>query len=368
MTAPLPGAPPPRRPSGAGAVPSLSIVLIACNQAWNVPRLIRSALEASRFVPARQVVLVDSASTDATAALAARHPIGVIRIHGDGAPLTPAAGRYVGTTHTSGELILFLDGDMELVPGWLEAAFAALREDPSAAAVTGELIDRTPEEDGPPPAATEGRRATATPVAHAGGAALYRRAVLEEVGTFDPWLHAEEEPELCLRIRRRGHRVIRLDLPIAVHRTLPEHTLVSLLARRRRRLHLGSGQIARRLAGTSALGRYLYERSFIAVSLAAILPGALALAHAAATGRRGALRAWGAVLALLAARDLARSRRPEEVIFSLARRVVIVEGFVRGAVARSGPPDAFPMRVEVVADVPPPAEPPAAEPPSARRP
>src|SRR5205814_10040498 len=42
----------------------------------------------------------------------------------------------------------------------------------------------------------------------AGGAALYRRSVLEHVGTFNPYLFSDEEPELYIRIRHAGYQVL----------------------------------------------------------------------------------------------------------------------------------------------------------------
>ena len=210
--------------------PSLSVVLLARDQAWNVDRLVGSVLAATDGLP-REVVLVDSASADGTAELAERHPVGVLRIAaGYGARLTPAAGRAAGVRHTTGDLVLFLDGDMELQPGWLVPALAALSADASVVAVTGEVIDLPPGAPAPrPPAeAPPGAR----DVARAGGAALYRREALLAAGGFDPWLHAEEEPDLC----RRG-------------------------------LLLGSGQIARRSRGRELPGM-LRDRPFIATEVA----------------------------------------------------------------------------------------------------
>jgi hypothetical protein len=44
-----------------------------------------------------------------------------------------------------------------------------------------------------------------------------RASALAEVGGYDADLIAGEEPELCLRLRRRGHRVIRLDCEMTLH-------------------------------------------------------------------------------------------------------------------------------------------------------
>ena len=99
----------------------LSVVLISKNQAWNIDRLVTSVLKETEHFPGREIVLVDSASSDQTTEIAARYPISVLKLHPE-QRLTAAAGRYVGYHHTTGDLVLFLDGDMELCSGWLEQA------------------------------------------------------------------------------------------------------------------------------------------------------------------------------------------------------------------------------------------------------
>jgi hypothetical protein len=50
-----------------------------------------------------------------------------------------------------------------------------------------------------------------------GGDALMRIPALAEVGGFEASLIAGEEPELCLRLRRRGHRILRIDAEMTRH-------------------------------------------------------------------------------------------------------------------------------------------------------
>ncbi len=334
----------------SGPRPSLSVVLVARDQAWNVDRLVGSVLAATDGMP-REVLLVDSASGDGTAEVAERHPVGVLRIAvGYGARLTPAAGREAGVRHTTGDLVLFLDGDMELQPGWLAPALDVLRADASVAAVTGEVVDLPPGAPSPAPRTPAGTASGARDVARAGGAGLYRREALLAAGGFDPWLHAEEEPDLCRRIRRRGGRVVLIETPVALHRTVPEATVAGLLARRRRRLHLGSGQIARRSRGRDLPGM-LRDRPFIATSVAlgaALVAGA---AGAVAVGRPWPLAPGGVLLAALAVRDGLRDG-PRGAAHAMVRRAVSFEGFVKGLTAQHGPPAAYPVRVTGVRNAP----------------
>jgi len=117
---------------------SVSVVLISRNQAWNISRLIESVLDGTGGIQAREIVLVDSASSDGTVEIARRYPIKILRLSPT-QPLTPAAGRYVAYERTSGDLILFLDGDMEMCSGWLGKATVIAETEPAVAVVTGRL-------------------------------------------------------------------------------------------------------------------------------------------------------------------------------------------------------------------------------------
>jgi GT2 family glycosyltransferase len=50
-----------------------------------------------------------------------------------------------------------------------------------------------------------------------GGNGLMRAATFQQLGGFDANMIAGEEPELCLRIRRAGYRVWRLDRDMGIH-------------------------------------------------------------------------------------------------------------------------------------------------------
>ncbi|HEY1381858.1 MAG TPA: glycosyltransferase family 2 protein, partial [Gemmataceae bacterium] len=110
------------------------------------------------------------------------------------------------------------DGDCELAPGWLDAATAALRDNPKAAAVFGRLRERHPE------ASVYNRLCdiewNAAPVGEAkacGGVALMRTAAVRQVGGFDPAVLAAEDDELCLRLRRAGWAILRIAADMGWH-------------------------------------------------------------------------------------------------------------------------------------------------------
>jgi GT2 family glycosyltransferase len=115
------------------------------------------------------------------------------------------------------EYVQFVDGDCEVVPGWIETAAEFLDARPGVAIAAGRLRERFPE------ATIYNRLADAEwakPVgraAAAGGIMLARCRAVAEAGGFNPALIAGEEPELCLRLRRAGWEIWQLDAEMALH-------------------------------------------------------------------------------------------------------------------------------------------------------
>jgi hypothetical protein len=115
------------------------------------------------------------------------------------------------------ELVQLLDGDCVVQAGWLAQALAFLDAHPQVAVVCGRRREIHPE------VSPYNRLVDAewdTPVGEAracGGDALMRVAALRAVGGYRDDLIAGEEPELCLRLRRAGWRIWRLDAEMTAH-------------------------------------------------------------------------------------------------------------------------------------------------------
>jgi glycosyltransferase involved in cell wall biosynthesis len=309
----------------------LSTVIIARNQASHIGRLVQSVLDEPL---AEEILLVDSASTDGTVDLAKEFAIEVVQLL-ETESLSPSAGRRVGFERTSGAFVLFLDGDMQLLPGWTARAVDLLSSQGDVAAVTGKVVNVF--DDEPPQSISEEGYGEVTELRcrQTGGMAMYRRAALEQVGGFHPYLQSDEEPELCLRIRRAGFRLLKVDLPAALHFTRAP-TLRSLFERRRRRLYLGQGQIIRLLLGDRLLLEYLRERGY-ALAPAAVLAAGL-FAASISLGRRDArpILIWlGGVASVVVLFGVRRKTLPGTA-YSLLHRLFIFEGTVRGFIRGPG--------------------------------
>jgi glycosyltransferase involved in cell wall biosynthesis len=327
----------------------LSVVLITKNQEWNVARLVESVLRESAPVPAREIVLVDSASTDRTTEIAARYPIMVLKLRPD-QRLTAAAGRFVGYKRTTGDLMLFLDGDMELCKGWLDRALVVMHSMSDVAVVCGRVIDlpkalQTPNVEDFEESGTD---AASLDVRQAGGASMYRRSVLERVGTFNPYLYSDEEPELCLRIRHARQRVLRLSHPIAFHYSAPAEAFSTPLGRRNRNLWLGFGQNLRYLSASPLLWPYLKERGWAVAPALMLSIGIVAVAVSGLTTQWGWLALWGALVILLTIGIAIRKRSLKRALFTLLQRLLILEGTIRGLLLIPYDPAGYPGRYDVI--------------------
>jgi len=330
----------------------LSVVLITKNQAWNISRLIESVLRGTLCVPSVEIVLVDSASTDETVELAKRYPVRVFRLK-FGQRLSPAIGRYVGYRQTQGEFVLFLDGDMELLQGWLEPALNFMRTTPRVGLVMSTSVINLPRTAAQQSAAsledmsfTPPRESSRVPFA-AGGAALYRHSVLEQVGPFNPYLYSEEEPELCLRIRDAGYSVLLFDQPIVRHYDDATVALSSVLSRRKRNFHLGIGQAARCHLGSKLFWRWIKERWWgpAAGLLMAVGLGSAFLSLLMHDSIWFGL--WTLALCLLIVCLAFRKRSLRAAFIAAFHWLVMAEGFLRGILIRPLPPRNFQAIVEV---------------------
>jgi len=330
----------------SAVAPQLAVVVITKDQAFNIDRLLSSVLREVAAVSA-ELVVVDSASVDATVERACRHPVQVVRLHSDQV-LTAAAGRAVGSRRTTAERLLFLDGDMELCPGWLDQALRVMDDRPEVAVVTGQVVDVPRMSVGLHPPGG-GPDAQVVEVLYTGGAAMHRRQVLTEVGGFNPYLRSDEEPEVCVRIQRAGYRIARLERPLALHYTEPPDALATVVKRWRRGLYLGAGQALRHnLHRRDVLWSYARQRGYGILPGFGLLAGLVASLLAVGTGRTGPLRACGTLGGAIVAADLVRRRDPQQTAHSLIERLAIVDGTVRGFLLRPHAPSAYAGRHDVI--------------------
>jgi GT2 family glycosyltransferase len=194
----------------------LAIIVIGRNEGPRLPRCLEPIAGG-----AAPVIYVDSGSADGSAELA--RGIGVEVVELDAAvPFTAARARNEGLArvaalHPEVERVQFLDGDCELVSGWLERGVCELSADPRLAVAFGRVRERERERSVYNLLCDLEWRGPANEARSSGGNAMMRVQALREVGGFDAGLIAGEEPELALRLRRAGWRIVRLDADMVLH-------------------------------------------------------------------------------------------------------------------------------------------------------
>lgn len=195
---------------------AVGAVIIGRNEGERLRVCLRSV-----FPSVRQVVYVDSGSTDASVEIA--HELGADVLALDmGSPFTAARARNAGyrrllSLNPDIRFVQFIDGDCEVVAGWMDAALRHIEAHPDCAGVCGRRRERYPDQS------VYNRMCDMewnTPVGDAlscGGDALLRAQALIQVDGFKDSLIAGEEPELCLRLRRAGWRIHRVDQEMTLH-------------------------------------------------------------------------------------------------------------------------------------------------------
>jgi GT2 family glycosyltransferase len=193
----------------------VAVVLIGRNEGERL----RKALES---IPnGLQIVYVDSRSTDDSVTLAKEKGCIVVELDMS-LPFTAARARNEGFAalihHTAHiEYVQFIDGDCEIAHDWLPKAIAALANQEGVALVCGRRWEKYPQSSHYTSVIDMEWQTPLGYIEACGGDFLIRVSAFQEVEGFDSSWIAGEEPELCLRLRQRGWKLLRIDHDMTFH-------------------------------------------------------------------------------------------------------------------------------------------------------
>ncbi len=203
---------------------------------WNGRHLLENCLQALRTQtwPDFETILVDNASTDGSAEWVARHDP-TVRLLVNQENLGFAGGCNVGIAAARGDLLVLLNNDTVAEPTFLEALVEVARQEEGVGMVAGVLVfAHRPEViasagirvhwDGVALDHLAGRPREVLPAqplevfGPSGGAALYRRRMLEEVGPLRREFFAYlEDVDLAWRGRLAGWRCLLAPRAVVRH-------------------------------------------------------------------------------------------------------------------------------------------------------
>lgn len=218
---------------------SICVVILTVNQRDKTVRCLRSLADVDR--PDFDIVVWDNGSSDGTIEeVRSRFPD--VHVHAHPLNIGAAAGRNaavdVAMCVFSPRLLLFLDNDMVVDPGFLEALAEPFRHgDPSLAQTTSKVLclgepSRIYEAGG---CRIDFVRGGTRPRGHderdegqyedpieclpSSGSMLIRAGVFQEVGAFDPAFdpYGLEDLDLSTRVRKAGYRGLYVPLSVVLH-------------------------------------------------------------------------------------------------------------------------------------------------------
>lgn len=218
-----------RKRGGILNVPRVSVIVPVYNGEATIEACVESILTQSFPVADIELLLIDNASTDTTAAILDRYSDRAVVLSEQ--KRGPSAARNRGLASATGDLISFTDADCIADHDWLARLIEPL-DDPAVGIAGGSILAVKPcnpieqfgerlhdhrlaiEYDSPPYAITMN---WASP-----------RSVIEKVGMFDEDLIRCEDCDLSYRIVAAGYRIVFASGAIVYHRN--EESFTGLMA------------------------------------------------------------------------------------------------------------------------------------------
>ena len=187
-------------------VTTLSVIIPIHNAATTLPACLQAVFASTHSA---QVIVVDDASTDDPARLAAQYPCEWLTLSRN---VGAAAARNVGARAATGDILFFLDGDIVVEGDTIARILRAFADDPALAALFGSY-----QQDTVPKNFFSQYKNLLHHYTHqisaveaatfCSGYGAIRREIFFALGGFDESQRALEDIEFGYRLHRAGHRV-----------------------------------------------------------------------------------------------------------------------------------------------------------------
>jgi GT2 family glycosyltransferase len=252
--------------------------------------------------------------------------------------------------YTRGELVLHMDGDMELDPEWVDRSVSFILQHPKVAAVAGyyrnidirddQIVGEQIYHRDPQDRILEADFVAAAP--------LFRRSAIEQVGGFNPYIRGEEDVELSMRLRHASYRLVRLPYLMCTHYGLAQRSVEYSLRRIRLSLWLGYGQVPRYHLRTGLLWTYLRKRRTTVAHFIGMLISLITLLLTLLFRDISFFGVWMLIVGVIVIAYWIKKRSLREALLSLLHQTLIVCSAIQGFVMTPRSPEEYPTGAEVV--------------------
>jgi glycosyltransferase involved in cell wall biosynthesis len=189
----------------------ISFIIIGKNEEKNLKRCIDSIYKGISVcrIPGYEIIYVDSKSTDKSIEIAGQFAeVKIFRATGE---CNAAVGRNIGAKESSGDVLFFVDGDMEIYSEFLAGVWDSEKNDINENFVAGEWNDIF---------GTKQQKRDSSKV-FPGGTFLIKRELWESVNGMRTRFKTGEESDLGFRLMKKGYRFHRKPEFIINHYTVP---------------------------------------------------------------------------------------------------------------------------------------------------
>jgi glycosyltransferase involved in cell wall biosynthesis len=201
----------------------ISFIVIGRNEGWKLTNCLESVFKTilvnklSDF----EVIFVDSKSTDDSIKRA--NVFSKIKIFQITGSYNAAIARNIGAKESTGNVLFFIDGDMEIQADFLPTVYNLVNGQLKYDFVSGHWIDYNYDSKGLPLSKEQydTDQSHDNISARTGGLFLIKRELWNKVGGMKNKMRKSQDLDLGLRLAKKGHFLVRKKELLAIHHTIP---------------------------------------------------------------------------------------------------------------------------------------------------
>jgi glycosyltransferase involved in cell wall biosynthesis len=236
----------------------LSFIVIGKNVGRTIESCVQSIIETVKLCKLEnyEIIYIDSSSKDETIKIVKDRFSSIVNIYQLKGYMNAAVGRNVGASMASGDVLFFIDGDMEINPHFLYKVYnenEGLKYD----FVSGKLKEHLFNEEWKQVGVREDRY-NITKEAHlnsVGGIFLIKAELFKKINGFRNELNINEDIDFSLRLAKEGVFLLGIPEMIAIHKTIEFNSFSRTVERFKKGDLLYSGLLLRK----HVLNKYFYK-------------------------------------------------------------------------------------------------------------